>query len=469
MRTLIIRSLWTIAVFSMITSCKKESFITSPSANLNITADTIKFDTVFTSIGSVTKSFKIINENNQKILLSHIKLMGSAPSAYHININGVATNELTDITIDPNDSIYVFVAVTIDPNLNTNPFIISDSIEISFNGNNRLVQLESFGKNAHFIRDQVITDNVSWTNDLPYVILGNLQIDTTATLFIDAGCKIYLHANAAILVDGTLQAIGAKNNEVQFNGDRLDEPYCNLSGAWPGIYFRNESKNNQLIFAIIKNATRAISVENPSINSNPKLLIKQSIIDNAFETGIESLNSSIDADNTLISNCGNNIKIALGGDYAFTNCTIVAYSTSYLLHAEPVLQVSNYSMQNGAITTTNINALFTNCIFWGDGGTVDNELSVIKEGANVFNVQLQHCLFKNLVDPPNTILTAIISNQDPLFNSVDIENNYFDFRTTNNLSSPVIDQGVNTSFLFDLNNNTRQVGLSTDIGCYENP
>ncbi len=467
MRTLAIRSLLAIAIFTVIASCKKESYITAPSANLNITADTIKFDTVFTTIGSVTKSFKIINENDQKILLSHIKLMGSNASAYHININGVPANTLTDITIEANDSIYVFVSVTIDPNLITNPFIVNDSIEISFNGNDRVVQLEAFGKNAHFIRDQVIIDTVSWTNDLPYVILGNLQIDTTATLFIDAGCKIYLHANAAILVDGTLQAIGAKNNEVQFNGDRLDEPYCNLSGAWPGIYFRNESKNNQLIFSIIKNATRAISIENPSVNANPKLLISQSIIDNALETGIASVNSSINADNTLISNCGNNIKITLGGDYAFTNCTIASYSTVYLLHTEPVLQVSNYSIQNGSIATANTNALFTNCIFWGDGGTVDNEISVNKEGVNTFNVVLQHCLFKGLSDPSNTTMNNVIRNQDPLFDSIDIENNYFDFRATN-LSSPLIDQGVNTSFLLDLNNNTRQIGLSTDIGCYEN-
>jgi hypothetical protein len=47
-------------------SCKKDSFITSEFAQLNITADTLKYDTVFTTTGSITKSFKIINENNQK-------------------------------------------------------------------------------------------------------------------------------------------------------------------------------------------------------------------------------------------------------------------------------------------------------------------------------------------------------------------------------------------------------------------
>ena len=55
-------------------SCKKDSFITSEFAQVNITADTLKYDTVFTTTGSVTKSFKIINDNNQKLRLNKVKL-----------------------------------------------------------------------------------------------------------------------------------------------------------------------------------------------------------------------------------------------------------------------------------------------------------------------------------------------------------------------------------------------------------
>ena len=41
-----------------------------------------------------------------------------------------------------------------------------------------------------------ITGQVTWTNELPGVILGGLQVDTGAALRIDAGCRIYLHADA---------------------------------------------------------------------------------------------------------------------------------------------------------------------------------------------------------------------------------------------------------------------------------
>src|SRR5207344_1994342 len=99
-----------------------------------------------------------------------------------------------------------------------------DSIQIVYNDNDRFVQLESWGQNAHFLRNRTLTGNVTWKNDLPYVILGGLQIDTTASLTIDRGCRIYLHADAPIIVDGTLEVLGEKfdSTRVYFQGDRLD-------------------------------------------------------------------------------------------------------------------------------------------------------------------------------------------------------------------------------------------------------
>ena len=48
-------------------SCKKDSFISSSDARLSLSADTLKYDTVFTTTGSITKSFKIFNDNDQKL------------------------------------------------------------------------------------------------------------------------------------------------------------------------------------------------------------------------------------------------------------------------------------------------------------------------------------------------------------------------------------------------------------------
>ena len=447
-------------------SCKKESFITSPQARLSVSADTLTYDTVFTSAGSITKSFKIFNLNKQKLRLSKVKLMGGITSAYKINVSGVSAPEVTNIEIEPEDSIYVFVQVNVNPTSANLPFIIRDSILINYNGNNTYVQLQAYGQNAIFLRNVKLTGNVSWTNTLPYVILGGLQIDAAATLTIQPGAKIYFHADAPLLVDGTLSVNGTQQSRVIFKGDRLDADYKDLPASWPGIYFRAASKNNVLKFAIIKNAYQAIVVQNPSVNANPKLILSQSIIDNAYDAGIVAINSFVQADNTLISNCGSNILLALGGDYQFTHCTVASYSNFYVEHKKPVLQVANFLLQNNQPVIANLTANFKNCIFWGEGGAIDDEIVVLKQGSTIFNVTFDHILYKALKDPANSSLILSIKNQPPLFDSINTTKQYFDFHFTKSPNAPAINKGITTSFTKDLDDKPRANGIP-DIGCYE--
>src|SRR5690606_10190413 len=123
-------------------ACQKDYYNTSQDAVLFITADTLRFDTVFTTTGSVTQVFKIRNDNNQKIRLDNIKLEGSDHSGFHINADGYAGPEIKNLDIEAKDSLYIFVSVSVDVNTATLPFIVRDSIRISYNGNSRLVQLE---------------------------------------------------------------------------------------------------------------------------------------------------------------------------------------------------------------------------------------------------------------------------------------------------------------------------------------
>src|SRR5258708_39011951 len=67
-----------------ILSCRKDTFITGKDAAVRFSSDTLFFDTVFTSSGSITETVKIINNNNQKLRLSDVKLMGGAGSYFSI-------------------------------------------------------------------------------------------------------------------------------------------------------------------------------------------------------------------------------------------------------------------------------------------------------------------------------------------------------------------------------------------------
>lgn len=446
-------------------SCKKDSFITSGDARLNISTDSLRFDTVFTSVGSVTQSFKIRNDNEQMLRLSNVKLMGGSSSPFKININGIAANELSNIDIAAEDSIYIFVSVTVDPTTANLPFILSDSISVQYNGNQRWVQLEAYGQNARFMNGSIISSNTTWDNTRPYVILDFLNVAPGVTLTILPGTKIYAHANAPIIVDGTLNATGTANNKIVFAGDRLDAPYRDFPAGWPGIIFRSSSLDNYMQFVDVKNAYQAIVVDQPASNAAPKLTMQQCIINNAFDAGIFASNSSVAASNLLISNCANNIFVQGGGNYVFTHCTAASFSNNFLLHKTPVLSLSNYTVVNGNPVANNLQAAFTNCIFWGDNGFVDNEIIVNKEGATPFAVNISNSLYRANIDPANTTFSNAIKNQDPLFDSIDVSNRYYDFRHTKS-PAPGVDAGVATSVTKDLDNNTRPVNLP-DMGCYE--
>ncbi|MCW3116419.1 MAG: hypothetical protein JWM28_501 [Chitinophagaceae bacterium] len=455
-------------MFILFSACRKDTFINSADARIRITADTVKYDTVFTSAGSITQSFKIVNENNQKLKISSVKSMG-AGSAYSINVDGVSGPAVNDLEIEANDSLYVFVQVNVNPDANNLPFVIRDSIQISFNGNNDWVQLEAWGRNAHFLRDkQVISDEI-WNNDLPYVILGYLYINPGSTLTINKGCRIYAHADAAVIVDGTLKINGEKDtaDRVYFRGDRLDDPYKNYPASWPGIFFRSSSQDNVLNYAVINNAYQALALQDPSLNPNPKLILNETIVDNAYDAGIISLNSSVRATNCLISNCGKNIVLAQGGDYQFTHCTVVSYSNNFILHKDPVLYLSNYITVNNAPVAKDLTAVFINNIFWGENGSVDDEVVTGKNDGAQFNVSFDSNLWKVKTEPPGiNPLVNVINNQAPEFDSIDVNKGYYDFHLKTDPLSPAIDNGINTITILDLDGNPRPVG-KPDLGCYE--
>jgi hypothetical protein len=393
--------------------------------------------------------------------------MGGATSFYKMNVDGLPGTQFNNIEIAANDSVYVYVSVNVNPSATSLPFIVQDSVQIQWNGNTRFVQLQAYGQNAIFLNNQKITGNVTWNNTLPYVILGSLKVDTTATLTITKGTKIYCHSNAPFIVDGTLIITGQKwdSTKVVFQGDRLDDPYKDYPGAWPGIFFRGQSKNNVLQYVVVKNAYQAIVLDGASINANPKLTLNECIIDNAYDAGILSVGSSVTAKNCLISNCGVNVGIAYGGIYNFNHCTMASFSNSNVLHKSPVLSITNYVKQNNVFNSATLNAAFTNCIFWGEFGTVDDEVVADKFGANPYNVSFTKCLYK-----VKTTLTTLVTssgglvNTPPVFDSINTGRSFYNFRLKT--GSPAINVGAASAVSIDLDGNARPVGLP-DLGCYE--
>ncbi|MDP4586890.1 MAG: hypothetical protein NWS86_01825, partial [Flavobacteriales bacterium] len=85
-----------IVLVAFFSSCKKDEVTTDPNALLNFSADTVLFDTVFSTIGSTTQLLKVYNQNDQAISISNIQLEGGNNSMYRINVDGTPGVSFSD-------------------------------------------------------------------------------------------------------------------------------------------------------------------------------------------------------------------------------------------------------------------------------------------------------------------------------------------------------------------------------------
>jgi hypothetical protein len=214
---------------------------------------------------------------------------------------------------------------------------------------------------------------------------------------------------------------------------------------------------------IVRNAYQGLVAQAPATNGAPKLVLEESIVDNCYDAGILGVNTSIDATNCLISNCGKNVLLVEGGDYSFRHCTDVAVSNNYVAHKQPVLALTDFIKDNGQVTTADMNANFVNCIFWGSNGPVDDEVVVEREGSNVFNVDFTNCIWKIKNAPPEVTTSEMIGSDDPLFVKIESAKNEYDFHL--NEGSPAVNAGINAGVATDIEENQRQ--NIPDIGAYE--
>ena len=251
------RNLATIAILFMgigvaFNSCTKVPYSSNTSHILDFSKDTVLFDTVFTTVGSITNYFTVRNPHDQALLVDEISLSGLSSSAYRINVDGQGLNEdgtpltsVEDVTILAGDSIFVFVEVTVDPNNSLSPFIEQDSIRFVTNTNEQFVNLLAWGRNAYFHyqpgnwansydnEDNILDQFETWSNDKPHVIYGQLLVEDDFVLTIDEGAEIYAHDGSGIWVrGGTLNVNGTLENKVVFQGDRLDGSFADKPGQW---------------------------------------------------------------------------------------------------------------------------------------------------------------------------------------------------------------------------------------------
>jgi hypothetical protein len=463
-------------------ACKKDDLLTDGSATLEFSEDTILFDTVFVTLGSVTKNFKVFNTYDQPLKISNIKLAKGATSNFRINVNGLPGTNFKDIELRSGDSLWIFVEVTVDQNNQNLPFVIQDSITFETNGNQQDVDLVAWGQNAHFfvakkqnanlppyvIINSALNSTTTWNDSLPFVIYGGFAVvDSSTTLIIEAGTEINFSNSAGLWVykSGNLTVYGTKENPVIFQGLRREASFDEEPGQWDRIWI-NDGGINTIDYAIIKNGFIGLQCEtlfDPALAENLK--ITNTIVKNMSGLGILARNFNIEGFNDVFANCGlYAAAFTIGGDYDFRQTTFANYWT-FGQRTNPSFYINNYtSDSNGDIVPVNLTkANFFNCIIAGNN---DNEFEVdMTSGADSI-YSFRNTLVTADTDHPTTGngYVSIFRNENPRF--VDTQKNNYELDTL----SFCINKGdglLIPSISFDLKGNNRTQGIAPDLGAYE--
>jgi hypothetical protein len=485
MKTIRLLLVFSLYASLILTACKKDEFLTDASAKLEFSTDSILFDTVFTTVGSTTKIFKIFNTHNEPLNISNIRLATGTSSPFRINVDGISGVSMQDVEIMGGDSLYVFVQVTVNPTNVNSPLLIKDSIIFETNGNFQDVKLIAIGQDVylhkpdHFPTNglppysivECVANAATWTNDKPHLIFGYCVVDSACTLTMQAGTRVHLHVGGVLWIykDATLIINGMYSNEVVIQGDRLEPEYKEFPGQWGKIWMMKGSKNNVIDWAVIKNGSIGLQVDSINTAGSPTLKLSNTIVRNMQAAALYGQGAHIWAANCVFANCGQYVAaFNIGGRYKFEHCTFANYwnyspGSSSTSRSTPLLLMNNYYVDYaGTLHIRDLDSCyFSSCTLYGElPEEIGMDTTTLAPG--LFYYKFNYCLLKTSRNIPNGYhYQNCYRNVDPGWRDISV-NDY------NLKSSAVnsIDKG--DPFLvipLDLNSNFRS-GVG-DLGAYE--
>lgn len=413
-------------------SCRNDFSFTIISGDLEFSKDTVYLDTVFTNIGSATYTLKVYNRSKDNIRIPSVRLEQGEASYYRLSIDGVAGKTFENIEILARDSIYIFIETTVDIQevaAGETQFLYTDAIQFQSNTTLQEIPLVTLVQDAVFLYPQQFGDGttetlflglneegeeiriqgffledseLTFTNAKPYIIYGYAAVPEGKTLTVEAGARVHFHDNSGLLVsqNATLEVNGALSvdrelleNEVIFEGDRLEPAFADIPGQWGAIWLAAGSTAHSINYLTIKNATVGILADGNDGLLAPTLTLKNTQIYNSSNIGLWAKTAHIDAENLVIGNAGQaTLYCNIGGVYNFRHSTFANYWGNSF-RSLPAVLIDNYTdLGGGDIFSQDLTqANFTNCIIYGNNLL---ELLFNKVDGAAFNYHFKNCLLR---------------------------------------------------------------------------
>lgn len=329
-----IRSLLLLAamVVGMVGCMDEQEFSVNPIHQLTFSSDTVSFDTLFTDVSSSTYSFLVYNRNQEALRISNASLSGGESSPFRVNIDGLSGTAFRDIAVRGRDSIFIFVEVTVDPRGQDEPFEVCDSLVFTLeSGITQQVFLSAYGQDATVLRGVCIDDDTRLTSDRPYLIYDSLRIGEGATLYLDAGTRLYFSVKANLQIYGRIYAEGTVDEPIVFRGARTDRmfsylPYDRLTAQWGGITIHQTSLGNYFVHCDIHSGTYGLrATDDGSTMGRSKLTMRDSQIHNVDGDALQLTLCTASFYNSSFTNAGGHCVNILGGQMDFWHCTIANF------------------------------------------------------------------------------------------------------------------------------------------------
>ncbi|GAO31800.1 hypothetical protein [Geofilum rubicundum] len=424
--------LWGFLALVMVWGCERDYMFRGGTEGIAFSMDTVMFDTIFTSIGSATRHFRVYNPYGSDMTIDGIRLAGGEDSKFRINVNGLPEHQVDDVPLRTGDSLFVFVEVTINPDANSDPsFVVTDSILFYTKERIQSVKLVAYGQDVVVMRKDSI-ESQTFTSEKPYLIYDWLMVGEGATLTVEAGARLHFYKGASLIVhnDASLIVNGTHENPVVFTGSRLEEWYADKPGQWGSIWLLPGSRNHSITYADIRNATYGLRVDSVGLNGEEPLRLSNTRIEHITKQGLVAQSSSIVAHNSLFADCGSaSVALTLGGNYEFYHCTIANYYR-WSYRGIPALLLSNYFMneEERPVIMDMESALFSNCIIYGSNENeigldfepkADRKDSEEDKKEFLLNYKFEHSLIKTTFSDDalsnRNHFDNVIVNQNPSF------------------------------------------------------
>lgn len=312
-----------------------DSFTTSPTAQLTFSADSVKMDTIFSTVGSRTYDFWVYNRSRAGVRLKSVRLQQGNQTGFRVNVDGSYLDNslgaiVNDLEIRKGDSIRVFVELTAPENGQDTPMLIQDRLLFKLeSGVEQGVVLQGYSWDAIVMHNTTITSDTVIESQRPLLVYGGIKVDSTATLTI-RNTTLYFHDGKGIDVYGRLIC-----DSVTMRGDRLDHmfdylPYDRVSGQWGsdgGVVFHPSSNNNILCRTEIRNAGMAgvMCISDTCDTTSIQVLMEKCVIHNCKGYGLQSANACVSLHDCQISNTELDCIYITGGYVTMNHCTLAQF------------------------------------------------------------------------------------------------------------------------------------------------